>query len=672
MDSKLLSALNQIQPSELDYSQWIAIGMALKAEGYDCSVWDGWSRNDYRYKPGECQRKWNGFLGASSPIMGGTIIQMAKDRGWQYYREDAAMGWNDTIQDDGDSTPVARPQVAAPQMWEPAKELVRYLQTLFQPDDYVAYVTNDVWEDGDGRWVPAKGAYDRTAKELIDGLLAHPEDIGAVLGDWKPGAGAWIRFNPMDGNGVKNENVTSYRYALVESDTMPVEEQYATLQKLELPIACLVHSGGKSLHAIVRVDALDAVEYRKRVEFLYDFLAKNGMAVDVQNKNPSRLSRMPGVTRNGNRQYLVATNMGRKNWADWMDFTEGVSDDLPGLVSLSDFKNNLPKLPEELIAGILRVGHKMLISGSSKAGKSFLQMELAIAIAEGKSWLGFKCKKGRVLYVNLEIDPASCIMRFMKIYEALGWEPKYMDDIVIWNLRGHAVPLDKLVPKLVRRAREQHYDAIIVDPIYKVITGDENNASEMAAFCNQFDKICAETGCATIYCHHHSKGAQGAKKAMDRASGSGVFARDPDAQLDMIQLELTDAQMNTLRDGNATAWRMESSLREFPNIKPVNFWFEYPIHRLDTSGELDVAFAEGSFEAARSKNKKVTTAEQRRESIDLAFQACSMETPVTVASMAEYLGVTERCVRDRLKEVKDTYWHKNGTVGKHQSQNTEN
>lgn len=364
--------------------------------------------------------------------------------------------------------------------------------------------------------------------------------------------------------------------------------------------------------------------------------------------------------------------MGRKNWADWMDFTEGVSDDLPGLVSLSDFKNNLPKLPEELIAGILRVGHKMLISGSSKAGKSFLQMELAIAIAEGKSWLGFKCKKGRVLYVNLEIDPASCIMRFMKIYEALGWEPKYMDDIVIWNLRGHAVPLDKLVPKLVRRAREQHYDAIIVDPIYKVITGDENNASEMAAFCNQFDKICAETGCATIYCHHHSKGAQGAKKAMDRASGSGVFARDPDAQLDMIQLELTDAQMNTLRDGNATAWRMESSLREFPNIKPVNFWFEYPIHRLDTSGELDVAFAEGSFEAARSKNKKVTTAEQRRESIDLAFQACSMETPVTVASMAEYLGVTERCVRDRLKEVKDTYWHKNGTVGKHQSQNTEN
>ena len=39
---------------------------------------------------------------------------------------------------------------------------------------------------------------------------------------------------------------------------------------------------------------------------LYDFLEKNGVPIDKQNRNPSRLSRMPGVTRNGNRQYLVA------------------------------------------------------------------------------------------------------------------------------------------------------------------------------------------------------------------------------------------------------------------------------------------------------------------------------------------------------------------------------
>lgn len=658
-NNNVLTALSKLPVSALTYQEWVNVGMALQAEGFDCSVWDSWSQNDSRYKQDECARKWRTFHGSSNPITGATICKMAMDHGWQP-KADFIMEWDDEISDDGDDFTA----YAAPDTWNPVTDFQTYLELLFDPEDLVGYVTNDVWQDGDGKWFPSKGVYDRTAGELLASLKKHPDDLGATLGDWKPDAGAWIRFNPLDGDGVKNDNVTKFKYALVESDTMSIADQDAIYRKLELPIACLVHSGGKSLHAIVRIDADDYTEYRKRVEFLYDFLEKNGVSIDKQNRNPSRLSRLPGATRNGNRQYLVATNIGRKGWVDWLDFVEGVTDELPGLVSLSDFKDNSPTLPEELITGILRRGHKMLVSGSSKAGKSFLLMELAVAIAEGKPWLTFPCKKGRVLYVNLEIDPASCIMRLLKIYDALGLPKRHSDDIVIWNLRGHAVPLDQLVPKLIRRVRDQHFDAIIIDPIYKVITGDENNASEMGAFCNQFDKICTETGCSTIYCHHHSKGAQGAKKAMDRASGSGVFARDPDAQLDMIQLELSDDLKNNVQDGNATAWRMESSLREFPNIKPVNFWFEYPIHRVDGTGDLDQASAEGSFEAVRAKNRKCTSAEERRDSIDSAFNACSLEQPVTVTAMAEYIGVTERCVRDRLREFKTDYWCKGGIVGR--------
>lgn len=100
--------------------------------------------------------------------------------------------------------------------------------------------------------------------------------------------------------------------------------------------------------------------------------------------------------------------------------------------------------------------------------------------------------------------------------------------------------MDKLAPMLIRRAAKKNYIAVIIDPIYKVITGDENSADQMANFCNQFDKVCTELKVATIYCHHHSKGSQGGKKSMDRASGSGVFARDPDAMLDMIELELSE------------------------------------------------------------------------------------------------------------------------------------
>lgn len=664
MDNNILSALKAIDVSKLTRAEWIAVGMALKEEGYPCSVWDEWSKNDTRYKRGECERKWAGFNGSGTPVKGGTIVQMAKERGWTTFSGNACMEWNDVIEYDGDDG------TAAPDKWDPAAELIAYLEILFDPDDKVGYVANDVWQDADGKWMPGRGAYDRTAGELIAAIRKHPDDIGAAIGDWKEEAGAWIRFNPVDGAGVKNENVTKFRFALVESDTLPIPEQDALFRKLQLPIAALVHSGGKSLHAIVRVDAESYEEYRKRVDFLYDFLGKQGVNIDRQNRNPSRLSRMPGITRNGNRQRLVATNIGRKSWVDWLDFVEGATDELPDMETLSAYKDAAPALPEELIGGILRRGHKMLISGSSKAGKSFLLMELCVAIAEGREWISFNCKKGRMLYVNLEIDPASAINRFMKIYEALGIPKNGLDDIVIWNLRGFAVPLDQLVPKLVRRVRDMKLDAIVIDPIYKVITGDENNASEMGAFCNQFDKICAQTGCASIYCHHHSKGSQGMKKAMDRASGSGVFARDPDAQLDIIQLELSDDLENNVRDGSATAWRLESSLREFPNIKPVNFWFEYPIHRVDTTGELERAYAEGCAMANLSKSRKYTTQEERKAAVESAYRACSSEIPVPLKAMADYMGVSSRCARDRIKEFDDEYEIKGGYVRK--IDNTEN
>lgn len=666
MENNLLSALKAIDVSQVTRAEWISVGMALKEEGYPCSIWDDWSRNDVRYHPGECERKWRSFRGSGTPVKGGTIVQMAKERGWTPFGEDGCMAWDDTIEYDGVTDGFSG--FTPPAAWDPVGDLITYLELLFEPDDRVGYVTNDVWKDADGKWLPSKGVYDRTAAELIASLKKHPDDIGATVGDWKPEVGAWIRFNPVDGEGVKNDNVTRFRFALVESDTLPVAEQDILYRKLELPIAALVHSGGKSLHAIVRVDADNYEEYRKRVDFLYDFLEKNGVTIDKQNRNPSRLSRMPGVTRNGNRQYLAATNIGRKSWVDWLDFVEGVTDELPDMEPLSVYKDNPPALPEELISGILRRGHKMLISGSSKAGKSFLLMELCVSIAEGRPWLGFSCKKGRVLYVNLEIDPASAVNRFLKIYEALGIPAANMDSIVLWNLRGHAVPLDQLVPKLIRRVRDQKFDAIIIDPIYKVITGDENNASEMGAFCNQFDKICTETGCSTIYCHHHSKGAQGMKKAMDRASGSGVFARDPDAQLDMIQLELSEDIENNVRDGGATAWRLESSLREFPNITPVNFWFEYPLHRIDTAGTLGAMPAQGTPQAGRVKNARNKSPEEAAAEFRNAYSVLALDGKVTVTDLAAYMEVSDKTIYARMKKMGGEFALEKGVIRRVEAQ----
>ena len=715
----LLDALGHIDPANLSYQEWINVGMGLKEAGYPASAWEDWSRRDpRRYHPGECPRKWETFNGAAGELVtGGTIIKMAMDLGWHPAQTDYELGWDAELHPRDEHMVVDRAWLEAREVqepqgsdWHPAQELIRYLNALFAPEDYVGYVTETFLSE-DGRRLPTRGNYDRTAGQLVAALERCGDDIGAVLGDYDPAAGAWIRFNPLDGRGVKNENVAAYRFALVESDSTDLGEQNAIIRELELPVACLVYSGGKSLHAIIRIDADSYEDYRRRVDYLYAVCEKNGLKVDKQNRNPSRLSRLPGALRNGHKQFLVDVNLGKASWEAWREWIESVSDDLPDPENMADAWENLPELSPPLIEGVLRQGHKMLVAGPSKAGKSYALIELCCAIAEGMRWLGFRCAQGKVLYVNLELDRASCLHRFRDVYEALGWQSRNLRNIDVWNLRGRSIPMDKLAPKLIRRAMKRDYIAVVIDPIYKVITGDENSADQMANFCNQFDKVCTELGCAVIYCHHHSKGSQGGKRSMDRASGSGVFARDPDALLDLIELpvsedlrkqevnnavcrvctealrkagKLEEASQDDLCSEKAalaaceeilgdgfipgflraqearkaaemmTAWRVEGTLREFPKFPPVNMWFDYPIHRNDESGMLSDVDPEESappWQRASERRKASAKRERRSKARDLeeAIGACNFGEPPTKKQLAEYLGVTERSVGDRLK-----------------------
>ncbi len=730
----LMEILNYIDPSKLSYQEWCCVGMALKHEGYSPQEWDLWSQKDSkRYHRNECYKKWNTFTGTG--VTGGTIVQYAKDQGWTPPIREAGheLDWNDVINPKDDGVIVDRnwlevKEVREPRSWDPVAELITYLEILFDSTENVGYVTKSWFNDEKQKHLPTQGCWDRTAGKLIQELTKCNGDVGAVLGDYNPDVGAWIRFNPLDGKGCKNENVADYRYALVESDKMSVAEQNAIIRELELPVACLVYSGSKSLHAIVKIEATDQREYRKRVDYLYTICKKNGLEVDTQNRNPSRLSRMPGVTRNGKKQFLIGTNIGKSSWCEWFEWIEGINDDLPDPESLNEFWDDMPDLAPPLIDGVLRQGHKMLIAGPSKAGKSFALIEMCIAIAEGDKWFGWQCTQGKIMYVNLELDRASCLHRFKDVYNALKISPNNLSNIDIWNLRGKSIPMDKLAPKLIRRAAKKDYIAIIIDPIYKVITGDENSADQMANFCNQFDKICNELGTAVIYCHHHSKGAQGGKRSMDRASGSGVFARDPDALLDLIELEPGESVYKQLKNTAAcqfcinyldknypgwqedvsqddmlsqremvdyckkripkgkygtfdtmlnhareevekiSAWRIEGTLREFSKFSPVNLWFNYPVHQVDKSGVLnDIQPDDAKGNSWRNNfTKKKSSEDKKKErlaAVDSAFEACGIDEKVTVKAMSEYMGVSEKTVRSRLKES-GNYWIDEGVVGK--------
>lgn len=609
--------LDWIDPS-CSHDDWIRVGMALKTEGYDFEVFKSWSeKSAEKYDPMSCYSAWKSFN--KTGVTGATIVHMAKQNGWipesnnimesngKYYSSSMKLdstGYSGTItfeevnpgliiKDEGwlRTEDFFEPTEAE---WNAAEDLKRYLQTVFDPDDIVAYNVNSR-RNSRGKMAPySKGSYTRSAQQIINDLDKYG-NVEMAVGSYDQEGGAWIRINPFDGNGIDNSNVLSYKYTLVESDDMDISKQIALIKALKLPVAALVYSGGKSIHAVTHIDARNKKEYSERVNFLYETCSKNGLKVDSQNKNENRLSRMPGVRRGQHKQFLIDTDIGYQDYQSWADWVLEETDDLPDTIDFDTVWDNVPPKKEELITDMLRQSHIMIISGQSKVGKSYLMIELAAAIATGDFWCGKKCARGKVLYVNGEVDEDSCLNNILDVCKAKGYTKEQIaGNLKVWNLRGHISEIGNLKKSLFRRFKKDELKAVILDPTYKIFNGDESNPHDVSQFTLHLDDIANTLDTSVIYVHHYTKGSQIGKESIDRASGSGVFARHADCIVTVTKLESTEETKYHI------PVRIEASPREFPKMDPVNMWFDHPIHILDDLHKLDFAQEKGAVSGEKA------------------------------------------------------------------------
>ena len=183
---------------------------------------------------------------------------------------------------------------------------------LYDVNERVNIVTDYVLErkaDGSQKTKPKGAGTTRTRNEWMRWI----RDNGVP----ESKAGAWIRPNPVkergagEGGAIKDEDVTAFRFLLVENDLLPADVQLSILSRLVLPIAAIIRSGGNGPHAWVKVDCDNADDYREAAERILKALKPFGF--DQSNKNPSRMSRLPGAQReigaqNGGEQRLIYLN----------------------------------------------------------------------------------------------------------------------------------------------------------------------------------------------------------------------------------------------------------------------------------------------------------------------------------------------------------------------------
>ena len=184
--------------------------------------------------------------------------------------------------------------------WRPLEDwradALMVLAALYDKNDFINVVTKfTIEQQADGKQkVNPQGAGKTLSR---DDWMRTIRDHGAAQSD----AGAWIRPNPVKQHGTGksgapcDSDVTSYRFCLLESDDLPFGFQLSLWAKLPLPVAAIIDSGGRSAHAWVMLNCSKAEEFRAKVSRIFELLARFGLCQN--NKNPSRLSRLPGAQR---------------------------------------------------------------------------------------------------------------------------------------------------------------------------------------------------------------------------------------------------------------------------------------------------------------------------------------------------------------------------------------
>jgi hypothetical protein len=247
---------------------------------------------------------------------------------------------------------------------------------------------------------------------------------------------------------------------------------------------------------------------------------------------------------------------------------------LPPMISAADLCKTPPPRPPEVIEGILHQGSKLALGGGPKSFKTWVLLELAISVATGREWLGFQTTRGKVLYCNFELPAFAMEERIREICATMNIEVPAA--LTLWNLRGHASQAATILPKIAAESKKKGFSLMFLDPVYKLLgERDENSARDMTFLMNTVERLTVETGAGVAFGSHYSKGNQAGKESMDRISGSGVFARDPDSIVTMTKHE-TD-----------NAFSVEMTLRNFPPQESFVVRRKHPLMEID--GKLDPA-----------------------------------------------------------------------------------
>jgi len=157
----------------------------------------------------------------------------------------------------------------------------------------------------------------------------------------------------------------------------------------------------------------------------------------------------------------------------------------------------LPEVPFYITPWLPKQG-KMMMYAPPKAGKSMAAMQMARCIGSGLPFLNLTTEQGRVLYLQFELGTGNLQYRMLKTGH------KYNN---VYVGTSFSMKLDQKdgQAQLQTAVEAIQPDVIILDPLYKVLNGEENESHDVLKVLNFLDAMIDTYKVSFITIHHSGK-----------------------------------------------------------------------------------------------------------------------------------------------------------------------
>ncbi len=314
---------------------------------------------------------------------------------------------------------------------------------------------------------------------------------------------AGIRINPCKGD--RETDVVAYRHVLLENKNMELGRQLAFYNALNLPCTALINAGGANIQAWVRIDARDLDEYNARIADMLKILEDCGFEVETSGNDPMVRSAVPGTMSNRKQQYLLGVKQGASSYDEWKLWADAYLDGMP-LIDRATQSAEAPEESLELLEGVFRESHRVVLRGPARSGKSLAALDLALSVASGEPWLGLATEESSVLFVNMESTPSNLVRRVFQIAEARGLEAAHerLDYLHLMGIEKNMAELADLIVKRVEAGRKWHqrpYSLIVLDGLGRYLPEREGmltTGGDPVSTALALDRVAVRTEAAVL------------------------------------------------------------------------------------------------------------------------------------------------------------------------------